>query len=242
MRRLIRNKSRKLKHSFGASAPKLVVRPEFPLKKYWVLSLLLSFVLGGFLAIALMSMYPEGGDGDSVQLRQRVSVAETEVVKLRSMLGTGASTVQMERAGQQQLLGQIQFLEAENARLKEEKLLFERLATAPVEQGAVRVEGAAVSAIVDGGQRYRFFVAFQPTKQVTEFRGRYQLKGRYRLDNGVQEFSLPERASDAGYQLRFGRFAFKEGEIKIPEGAHLISLTIRLYMGDALSVEQDIKL
>ncbi len=242
MRRLIRNKSRKFKHSFGASAPKLVVRPALPLKKYWALSLLLAFVFGAFFAITLMGLKSESDEGDAVLLRQRVSDAEAEVLKLQSMLGTGQSTLQMERAGQQQLLGKIQFLEAENGRLKEEMLLFERLAAAPVEQGGAKLEGAAISAVAGGAYRYRFFVAFQPTKQIVEFRGRYQIRARYRVANHIQEFLLPERGSDAGYQLRFGRFAFKEGEIKIPEGASLISLTIRLYMGDVLSVEQDIKL
>jgi hypothetical protein len=60
-------------------------------------------------------------------LRQQLKIQRDELDQLKSSAETGNSAINIERAAQQQLLSRVRALELENAALKEDQLLFERL-------------------------------------------------------------------------------------------------------------------
>ena len=125
-------------------------------------------------------------------LRQQIAEQKDELSLLRSKAGTGQNAVSIERAAQQQLLAELQRLERENAALKEDILLFERLIPLAGNETGVRVENFRVTQEALPRYRYRLLLAFQPAKQSPEFRGRLQLAITFVLAGKEQQLLLPE--------------------------------------------------
>ncbi len=228
-------KLRWFRRRFGITAPKVVVRSH--LSWQWRLLpavlLLLLVGMGGW----MVAQRNETGllGQELLSLRQQFLAQREELDRLRSTAGTGQNAVSIEKATQQQLLGRIQDLEAQNAALKEDLLLFERLLP-PVGEGAsVRVENFRVLREAAGRYRYRLLIAFQPDRQNSDFRGRLQLAISY-LDAGkLRQLVLPERQEDAAaYLVETRQFSRREGIFELPEGAVLKEVEARVMQGDTL--------
>ena len=98
----------------------------------------------------------------------------------------------MERSTQLQLGDRVKGLELENAALKEDMRLFERLIPAAGEEATIRLEGFRV--VPDGEQRYRYraLLAFQSGKQAPEFRGQLQISVVF-SSRKAQEMMIPDK-------------------------------------------------
>ena len=120
-------KLRRFRRNFGIMAPKVVVRGHVPwyLLALPIVLLALLLGLGGWMVAqrSQAGVLEQEVDG----LRQQLLTQREELALLRSTAGTGQNAVNIERATQQQLLGRLQVLESQNAALKEDVLLFERL-------------------------------------------------------------------------------------------------------------------
>jgi hypothetical protein len=168
-------------------------------------------------------------------LHQELLVQREELNILRSTAGTGQNAVSIERASQQQLLGRIQSLEAQNAALKEDMLLFERLIPLAGEGASIRVENFRIVQEAPGRFRYRLLLAFQPDKQTPDFRGRLQLAIDFVLSGKKTQLLLPDkRENTSEYQLELKHFLRREGAFELPEGAVLQGVEARVLQGDAL--------
>jgi hypothetical protein len=168
-------------------------------------------------------------------LHQELLVQREELNILRSTAGTGQNAVSIERASQQQLLGRIQSLEAQNAALKEDMLLFERLIPLAGEGASIRVENFRIVQEAPGRFRYRLLLAFQPDKQTPDFRGRLQLAIDFVLSGKKTQLLLPDKRENASeYQLELKHFLRREGAFELPEGAVLQGVEARVLQGDAL--------
>jgi hypothetical protein len=217
----------------------VVVRTHFPWQ--WlaipvVLLLLLVGAIGWLIAqrneAGALAQEKEG-------LRQLLQEQREELNILRSTAGTGKNAVSIERATQQQLLGQIQNLEAENAALREDVLLFERLIPAAGEGGVVRVENFRIAQELPGKVRYRLLFAFQPDRQSPDFRGRLQLVVSYKLSGKNQRLLLPEgRVDSPEFQLELKHFLRREGVFALPDGAILQQVEARVLQGDTLKAKR----
>ena len=118
---------RKFRRRFGITAPRVVVRTHLPWPWYAAGAGLL-LVLG----LAVFWVFMQRGEARGLEhqldtLRVQVRDLNQELLKLRSTAGTEQSAVQMERSTQLQLSNRIKALELENAALKEDMRLFERL-------------------------------------------------------------------------------------------------------------------
>jgi hypothetical protein len=109
--------------------------------------------------------------GELGALRLKVRELDDELLLLRSTAGTEQNVALMERSTQKELLGRLKTLEAENAALKEDMLLFERLIPIPGEEAVVRIENFRLTKDADSRFRYRLLIAFQPGKQMPDFKG-----------------------------------------------------------------------
>lgn len=230
--------SRKLKRfrqRFGIAAPRLVVRSHLPWTWLALPGLLLLLLLGAVIWLVMQSN-ETGEMGREVQsLRQQLQSQREELDLLRSTAGTGQNAMSIERATQQQLLAQIQGLERENRALKEDILLFERLIPVTGEEAVVRIENFRV--IHEGGVRYRYrlLLAFQPSKQSPEFRGRLQLAVSFLLAGKEQQILFPDKREAMGeYQLELRHFLRREGVFELPVAAQLRALEARVLQGDTL--------
>lgn len=228
-------KLKRFRRRFGISAPRVVVRSHVPwpwlVPPFILLALLVG--VGGWLVAQKKEAGVLGAEVDS--LSQQLQAQREELNLLRSIAGTGQSAVSIERAAQQQLLGKIQWLEAENAALKEDILLFERLIPIAGESASVRIENFRVFKESGARFRYRLLVAFQSDKQTPEFRGRLQLTIKYVNGNKALQFVLPERLENAAeYQLEIKHFLRREGVFELPAGVILQSVEARILQGDTL--------
>jgi hypothetical protein len=228
-------KLRRFRRRFGVAAPKVVVRSHFPWQ--WIAFLLLLLAL---LAGVLGGLVAQGGEtgalGQEMEaLHQQIQEQREELNILRSTAGTGQNAVSIERASQQQLLGRIQRLEAQNAALKEDILLFERLMPVSGEGAAIRVENFRIVRKAPGHFRYRLLLAFQPDKQNPDFRGRLQFVISFTQSGKNMQQLLPDkRETFAEYQIELKRFLRREGEFELPEEAALLGVEVRILQGDTL--------
>lgn len=228
-------KFRKFRRRFGIAAPKLVVRSHVP----W-LWLGLLVMLGVILAALLYWQFSQRNDtgvmGREIQLlRLQLSEYGEELRSLRATEGTGQNAMSIERATQLQLMTKIQQLERENAALKEDVLLFERLIPVVGEDAAVRIENSRVMHDSEGRYHYRVLLAFQPGKQNMEFRGYMQLAVSFVLDGKDRQALFPERRDLTGeFQLEFKRFLRREGAFNLPRSAQIKSVEVRVFQGDTL--------
>ena len=204
------------------------------------------YVLGAtaalFLVFALLSATQQrGGDGQQElnSLRRQVRQLDDELLGLRSTAGTEKNAVQMERSTTQQLSNRIKVLESENAALKEDLLLFERLLQAAGGDASVRIEGLKV--LPDGPRqfRYRILLAYQSGKRPQEFRGRLQLVIVFSLEGKSKELIISEgREGASGIDVEVRGFLRKEGRFELPVGAALQSVEARVFQGDTLKTKR----
>lgn len=215
------------------------MRSHLPWQWLVLPAVLLAF-LAGALGWLVAGQNEAGTFGQDIEgLRQQMQAQREELNILRSTAGTGQNAVSIERATQQQLLGRIQGLEAQNAALKEDILLFERLIPVAGEGAAVRIENFRVAQEASGHFRYRLLLAFQPDKQSPDFRGRLQLVISFALSGKRGRILLPDkRETLAEYQLELKHFLRREGAFELPEGAVLQSVEARVLQGDTLKSKQ----
>lgn len=229
---LLRSWVKSGRRRFGVLAPRMVVRRHV---SWWSVVLMfavvsvLTFTGGWYFACIDLN---GSSDQNADLLRHRLVLQEEELASLRAAAGTRQNAVSMEKAAQQQLLSRLKVLESENAALKEDVLLFERLVPSIGAAPAVRVENFRAVADSGGGYRYRLLLVYQPEKQGAEFRGRLQLLASFRLAGGERRLLLPGEAALAEVTVR--HILRREGVISLPAGAVLTGLEARLYQGDKL--------
>lgn len=228
---------KRFRRRFGITAPKVTVRGHHPwLLGALLLSLVLSLLLGG--ALLLKSNRGADANTDIDKLEAELRSQQEELIFLRSTAGTGQNAVSIERAAQRQLMSRISALEHENAALKEDMLIFERLIPSPDRRPAVRIESFRVIDDTEhsGNFRYRLLLAYQHGAQDSaEFQGRYQVVAQYRVGNQTFDTSFPEKR-ESGVSVR--HFLRREGLFELPEGATLLSAEVRLYQGDTLKTKR----
>lgn len=232
-------KMKRFRRRFGISAPRVVVRSHVPWQ--WIAAPLVLLALLLATAGWLMAQRNEAGalGAEVDHLRQELQAQGEELQLLRSAAGTGKSAVSIERAAQQLLLGRIQSLEAENAGLKEDMLLFERLIPVAGEGASVRVENFRVFKESPTRYRYRLLIAFQADKQSPDFKGRLEMVISYASAGRVLQLQLPGKLEAAGnYQLQIKHFQRREGSFELPSGAVLQGLEARVLQGDTLKSRQ----
>lgn len=232
-------KLRKFRRRFGVSAPRVVVRTHVSWRWYVVGGVLILIL--AFLILTIFVRQGEAGarEDEISTLQDRIRGLEDELLKMRAGAGTEQSLVQMERSAQLSLMDRLKALEAENGALKEDILLFERLVPPSGEKGAVRLDSFAVFPGEERHFRYRLVLAFQPGKQVSEFRGRLQFLVVFSQDGKRQELVMPTRPENSPeYQVEIRHFLRKEGGFELPSGARLVSVEVRLLQGDTLKAKQ----
>lgn len=234
---------RRFRNRFGIAAPKVVVRSQLPW--LWLaLPILMLVLLIALLGWMFLQRNQVGEVGRELQeVRARFLQQQEELSLLRSTAGTDRNAMSIERAVQRNLLSRIKDLEQENAALKEDMLLFERLIPVVGDEDVLRLEGLRVVKDDSGRYRYRLLVAYQPSRNKPEFSGRLQLVVDYLLAGRVEQLLLPGKAEAASdYQVSLKHFLRREGGFQLPEGAQLKSVEARIFQGATLLGRQSAQL
>lgn len=239
-RALVEKRIRALRRHYGVMAPRLVVRRHVG-RGWYVFAL-----LGLSLAMQLLGWGMARHQGlsaagqDFGRLQEQLSRQEAELLSLRATTGVELSAVSIERAAQQKLLARVKELEAENAVLKEDMRVFERVLPVAGEPGAVSIENFRVTADPVGQYRYRFLLVFSPDKQFPEFQGRLRILAHYTLSDKTVQLALPLKKGDE--EIRLKKMQRREGEFKLPAGATLVGLEAHVLQGDTLKFKRVAKL
>lgn len=243
---------RRFRGRFGISAPKVAVRTHVP----WHIRL--ASIAGMLAILAMLSgwAYDAGrkiagfDQSESSQvvseLRQTNVVLEEEVARLRSLLATSESSLQIEQASQKLLSERNSVLALENAKLKEDLAVFERLARlegqvddeVSLDRLTVRAESTA------GNYRYSFLIALQGARRGKESTFDMQLVVSPRGDSANAKIIYPQNIAPdvAQYKISLRNFRRIEGRFDVPEGYSIGAVEIRIFEQGLLKASKGITL
>jgi len=236
---------RTLKRKFGISAPRMAVRAHVPWYWRW-----LGFAVVGALVAGLgWATYDFGmefagfrqGEAARLQanLKEELTRRDAELAELRAKIAAAEQQLRIERATYGDLSKQMKTLASENAALREDLAFFQSLMPAGSKDSK---EGAAVSINrvrvqpegVPGEYSYRLLLV-QTGQRVKEFQGNVQLV--LNVEQNDRKFVVmlpPDGNRDAKeYQVNFKFFQRVEGTFKVPSGAVLKSLQLRVFENGA---------
>lgn len=241
-------KLRRLRGRFGIAAPRVTVRTHVPW--YWRA---LAIAVTGAVAIALAGWVYDAGrriagfdSSETAQeigvLTQKVSELQTEVAKLRAANDASESSLQIERTAQQQLTAQVQALEADNNRLKEENAVFERLAQGGSKDSSISISRLRVFPDGAGRYRYQFLVSQNGDQRGREFKGSVQVVASLPKDgpDGMMTFPRPNDPEAGRFAVIFKHFRSIDGAFTIPGGLKPKSVEIRLLQDGAVRAAQTV--
>lgn len=233
-------KLKRFRRRFGIAAPRVTVRTHFAWQ--WYAGGLVALVLSVAVVVWWLAQHDEvvNMQSELTSLQQRLADMDEELGKFRLKAGTEQSAVRMERTTGQQLLARMKTLEQENAALKEDIALFERLVPAVGAESTLRIERLNVSSAPELGRfRYRLLVAYQPSKQEREFKGRLQLSITASQSGKEILLNLPAGSDSAGdFVVEVRHFLRKEGSFELPTGAKIKTIEARLMQGGVVKAKQ----
>jgi hypothetical protein len=222
------------------------------------------WLIGGVFALLLLAglgrwAYDQGGRAagfDRGSSEQRIATLQAQLDDLqknvghwRSLADVGESRLQIEQAAQQQLTRQVQGLEGDNARLKDELALFENLARTEGQATGLSIQRLRAEADAVAAQHYRYHllaVMAGAAREQKEFKGELQLLIRMRQQGQDVMMTLPvapQPAKDVTqYHVSFKYFRRIDGEFTVPSGARVVSLEARLLQNGTLKASRSVTL
>jgi hypothetical protein len=236
----------------SVSAPKVTVRSSMS----WPLRLVFGFLFFAVAAAAGVSIYEFGrniGGPDRRELladveRLNSQLREVSAERDRNAAQSQAfeSELKVEKAAQDQLMQQVNALEAEQTRLQGDLSFFESLLPAGKGDKGVVIRSFRVQPDAETSQmRYRLLVQ-QSGKPDKDFSGSVQLRVNF-VQNG-RGFTLqipdPGAVPDAaqGLPLAFRHYQRVEGGFTLPAGAVAHSVQVRILAGGATQLQQTFNL
>lgn len=246
-------KLRRLRRRFGISAPRLAIRTH--VAWYWkamwaVLFLSILLVLAAWVfseGARLAGFHSDESSREVSSLRDRAKGLDSELARLRGLVGIAESNLQMERATQKQLEWQVKALEAENAALKEDLAFFEGLM--PASEGAddsgVRIDHLRIEPDgVADRYRYRMLVINNAGRQAKELKGVLQLFVKVRQDGKDVMLNVPSSTERDSQHFRFEikHFLRLEGVFDVPRGVLVKDVEVRLLQDGVVRARQSVTL
>lgn len=215
---------RRLRTRFGVSSPRLAVRAILP----WHIKLLWG---GGFLVLFVVSLYlafdsgkrslgrlPESESGLSQMQAVRIA-QEEELSRLRSLISSNESAQAIERAAQKKLAEENAGLIADNARMREELAVYERLVKVDVaKDAAVSLDRLSLLRVSPGQYQYGFYLTPQGARRGRELKLDLQIVLTSRSGSGAN-MTLP-RTNETGrdqYRISLRNIRHIEGRFKLAE-------------------------
>jgi len=234
----------------SVSAPSVTVRSRLP----WPLRALLGFIVLAVAAAAGVAIYEYGRNFAGPDRRQQQAEIERLESKLREMksdrdryaaLATAhEAQLKVERAAQEQLVGQVTTLESESNRLKEDLAFFESLLPAGTGNKGVVIRSFRVQSEGDPNQlRYRLLVQ-QAGKPDKDFVGTVQMQVSF--VQGTRSFVLavpePQAPPDKLLHLSFRHYQRIEGTFGLPPGAVARSVLVKILADGQTQTQQSFTL
>lgn len=243
---------RRLRGRFGISAPQVSVRTHVPLYLRLISIVVLtavSLALAGWVYDTgrRMAGFDQSETGSLVKdLRQTNAALEEEVARLRSLLAASQSSLQIDQAAQNLMSEKNKVLISENARLKEDLAVFERLTKlegktddeVSIDRVTIRADGA------QGRYRFSFLIALQGAKRGKETKFTLQVVATPRTPTTNASIAFPRRDDPdaAQYEILLRNFKRVEGKFEVPAGFVVGTVEIRILESGVLKTSKSITL
>ena len=216
------------------SAPRMAVRSALP----WPLRWLALAVVAGFCAAIGLWAFEFGKDiagldhhstqqwqtlqAETAALRSQLLQAQQQRDKAQSVANTADTELTTQKVTQERLSQQIQQLQADNQRLRDDLGFFERLIPSAGGEG-VAIRSLQVDPRQGNSVRWQVLL-LQPRKNAPEFHGQLELTFSGQLGGKPWSAQLPAGALSVTL-TQYGRF---EGTFEIPPQVVLRSVSARL--------------
>jgi len=238
--------------NLSVSSPQVTVRSRMS----WPLRLILAFIFATVAAAAGVAIYEFGrdfGGPDRRALQAEIDRLDAQVLELTAERDRNAaqatayeSELKVQMAAQEQLLQQVNGLEAEQTRLQGDLSFFESLLpTGKGDKGVVirsfRVQPDAETSKL----RYRLLVQ-QSGKPDKDFVGSVQLRVNFTQNSRGFTLQVPDANAAPetlqGLQLSFRHYQRVEGGFSLPPGAVARSVQVRILAGGETQLQQTFNL
>lgn len=170
-------------------------------------------------------------------LREQVAALQTENTQLASQVASYERQTQIERAANLETAKQLQGLNEENIRLKEDLTLFQNLTVSGTREGELSIQHLKIERdSLPGEYRYRMLLVQGGQQRAKPFLGNMQLLVNV-VRNGERSVVLfphdsasPDKVSaDPTYQLNFKYYLRIQRSIQLPEDTSVESVEVRIF-------------
>lgn len=233
------------RRKIGLSAPRVTVRTQLP----WWFRAALFFVGASIAAAAGVAIYEYGkmfaGPGRAElmlanqELKSEVRELKADRDRFQAVATAYESQIKVERAAQEQLAKQVNALEAETAKMREDLSFFESLLPSPSNAKGVQIRSFRIQAEGEPNQmRYRLLVQ-QPGKPDRDFTGAVQLQVSFTQNGRPFTMTVPDPATPRDQiELSFRHYQRVEGTFTLPEGAVGKSVLVRIVANGQQQTQQ----
>lgn len=226
---------RKLRQTFGISAPRMSVRTHLSWR-WKVPALLLSValiagmwwwgfdfgqILGGFNRSAVAEK--------QAQMETDLEKATTENARLRTRISELESDLNITRGSQATLTKQSLELQSENTQIKEELAFLQKLSSDSGKQGTITIQRMSAERERDDAYHYSLLIV-RGGSPADEFSGQLSLQASLVSNGRPATLTLPDDQPEAAaaLKLKFKYYQRIEGTIRVPAGSQLRSLQARV--------------
>lgn len=223
------------RRKMGVSAPRVTVRTQFP----WPVRALLYVGGAVVVVVAGVTIYEYGkmfaGPGrrelslENQTLQAQLRDLKVERDRFQAVATAYESQMKVEHAAQEQLAKQVNALEAETAKLREDLSFFESLLPTPANAKGVLIRSFRLQADGEPNQmRYRLLVQ-QSGKPSSDFNGEVELQVSFTQDGRPLTMQVPDPATPRdAIELSFRHYQRVEGTFTLPQGAVPRSVVVRI--------------
>lgn len=234
---------RRLRAHFGVAAPQVSVSVQLPWRwraGFWtlVIALVIGVAWWAYDSGRHKSRFLAGDDGGNLDtLRSANAALEEELAKYRGLLAASESRLQIEQAAQKSISEKNASLIAENAKLKEELAVIEKLVR--MESKGKSDDEVSLDRIVikqdfpPGKYRWSFFVDLEGKRRGREVKLNLQMVV---MTRGGDKITLPQVGDPDMAQFQFVVRNFKrvEGKFALPAGKEAVSVEFKVFEAGAL--------
>lgn len=231
----MRGIGRRIRSSFGIGSSRMAIRPQAAWYWRWLMNLLMMLAVAGIVWWVVQNSYRITGFDAQEARHQLQTLGEDnqrlkrELDATRGQLNERDRQLQIEKASQTELARTVAQLQEENAAIKEDLGFLRRVMSSGATPEGIGVSDLKVER--DGNTneyRYRMLLT-QGGQRKQDFVGRVQLVARVSQGNSNQTLTIPDPSlpeTTGSFEFRFYRKV--EGRFRIPEGAALKSVDVRV--------------
>ncbi|TMH36304.1 MAG: hypothetical protein E6H66_05535 [Betaproteobacteria bacterium] len=226
---------RRLRQTFGISAPRMAVRAHLSWRwKLPALVILVGLVAGmwwwGFDFGQLLGGFNSSAVAEQqARLESELTQAKSENARLRVRVSELESDLNVTRGAQSTLSKQALELQGENTQIKEELAFLQKLFSDTGKEGTIAIQRLSAERERDDAYHFSLLVV-RGGNPIDDFAGELTLQAGLISSGRMTTIALPDDQPDAAatLKLKFKYYQRIEGTLRVPPGSELRSLQAKV--------------